>query len=532
MTSPEKLLAWIERRPPQLWRLLALAIFTGLSIYVWWQASLVIDGVRYFWLDDDQMISMRYARFLAHGEGLVWNPGERVEGYSNLLWTLLMALIHWLPIPANLIALPVKLLAWLAGCGLILTSEQLLLRFWPKPGLARPALLIALALHIDVVFWSANGFETTLLAALFVLVIVRLLDERERSPRPLTYFLLALIPLVRSDALHVWAAAAVVAVGLSTTWRDRWQIGLVLGLALLPAGFHFLFRYAYYGDWFPNTYYLKVVGIPGLAQIGLDYLVRFIRFNGLPALLALIGLVVYPDKKKWLLGATFVVAGAYSIRVGGDTFRFGRFLAHLLPLLFVLALAPLQKLTARKWLQLAGLALFFVGAAGTSVRRFDYVSFNGSPLLTIPTALAIREHTMPDARVAVLAAGIVPYFSERYTIDLLGKSDPYIAKLDPAPRWEGPSWMGHNKFDIDYSLALGPDVVVTQLPYEWVSDDAWIEAQLAETGRWWAVALVSNDTFITRYRHNPVPLDFFLTYGSIHVNADSAKVQDLSHWRP
>src|SRR5215470_15559653 len=52
------------------------------------------DGRLAFALFDDAMVSMRYARNLAEGLGLVWNPGERVEGYTDLLWTLWMAAIH------------------------------------------------------------------------------------------------------------------------------------------------------------------------------------------------------------------------------------------------------------------------------------------------------------------------------------------------------------------------------------------------------------------------------------------------------
>ena len=43
---------------------------------------------------DDAFISFRYAEHLAMGHGLVWNPGEHVEGYTNFLWTLLMTLPH------------------------------------------------------------------------------------------------------------------------------------------------------------------------------------------------------------------------------------------------------------------------------------------------------------------------------------------------------------------------------------------------------------------------------------------------------
>ena len=38
---------------------------------------------------DDTFISLRYAQNLWDGHGLVFNPGDRVEGITNLLWTLL-----------------------------------------------------------------------------------------------------------------------------------------------------------------------------------------------------------------------------------------------------------------------------------------------------------------------------------------------------------------------------------------------------------------------------------------------------------
>ena len=56
------------------------------------QLSTVYEGRRYYCLNDDAMISMRFADNLAAGHGLVWNPGEYVQGYTNLGWTLWMAL--------------------------------------------------------------------------------------------------------------------------------------------------------------------------------------------------------------------------------------------------------------------------------------------------------------------------------------------------------------------------------------------------------------------------------------------------------
>ncbi|HYW79258.1 MAG TPA: hypothetical protein VE890_06750, partial [Thermoguttaceae bacterium] len=42
-------------------------------------------------IQDDAFISFRYAEHLAEGKGPVYNEGERVEGYTNFLWTMLIA---------------------------------------------------------------------------------------------------------------------------------------------------------------------------------------------------------------------------------------------------------------------------------------------------------------------------------------------------------------------------------------------------------------------------------------------------------
>ena len=43
------------------------------------------------WLCDDAFISFRYADHLARGLGLVFNVGERVEGYTSFLWVVTSA---------------------------------------------------------------------------------------------------------------------------------------------------------------------------------------------------------------------------------------------------------------------------------------------------------------------------------------------------------------------------------------------------------------------------------------------------------
>src|SRR5206468_2965600 len=60
-----------------------------------WRSRFDLDGELYFGLFDDALISMRFARNLAAGHGLVWNAGQApVEGYTNFLWTVWMAVLH------------------------------------------------------------------------------------------------------------------------------------------------------------------------------------------------------------------------------------------------------------------------------------------------------------------------------------------------------------------------------------------------------------------------------------------------------
>jgi hypothetical protein len=86
-------------------------------------------------------------------------------------------------------------------------------------------------------------------------------------------------------------------------------------------------------------------------------------------------------------------------------------------------------------------------------------------------ALSIKQTTTPQARVAVIWAGIIPYFSERPPVDLLGKNDRTIA-YGPNQPFEPPPfdffasapvaycWPGHTKRDYRYSVGeLSPDLI-------------------------------------------------------------------------
>src|SRR3954453_10272882 len=138
------------------------AVFIG-------RTSFDIGGRADFALFDDAMISMRYARHLVDGHGLVWNPGQYVEGYSNFLWTLWMAAIHVLPIPDSATSLAVMVseaIVLLLGVVVVGRIPRLIA---PGSPLVPPVAMLLAGLYYPLVFWSLRGMEVGLASLLISL---------------------------------------------------------------------------------------------------------------------------------------------------------------------------------------------------------------------------------------------------------------------------------------------------------------------------------------------------------------------------
>ncbi|MEX2658830.1 MAG: hypothetical protein WD232_03960 [Acidimicrobiales bacterium] len=517
-----------------LWLTLAVSLCSSLAFV--WRSGFEVDGERYFSLFDDGMISLTYARTLAEGHGLVWFPGaDQVEGYTNLAWTLWMALLHLVPVPTA----KVSLLVMLSGVGVLL-ADLVVVRAIARrvlSGLPHAAALAVwlVALSYPLVYWTLRGMEVGLVALLIscaVLLALRLRDRFSAGDVALLALVMVLGALTRTDAIAPLGLVALFAAWQPARGRVVVAATGIGGLAAAFAG-HTLFRIAYYDEALPNTYYLKLGGVElgerltrGVAALG--YSTALQLWAGLAFAVLLLVLHRRPDPAVWLLAAVFAVQAAYSMYVGGDAWEWmgysNRYLATGLPVLMTLAAGgiaavvaaprPLQHRAAaalavvasvvvalqlrQTWLPLrllqaeprsAGLAVVatvlvpLVVVAATRIRWSpgpaaallaaavvlaangqafgEWVSTGGA---AVPDdarmaryALALRDSTEPDAVIAVVWAGALPYFSERPAVDLLGKSDPVIAHLPPR---DVPLRPGHTKWDYDYSiLALQPDVV-------------------------------------------------------------------------
>jgi len=454
--------------------LLAVAALFYLGFII--GTSFVIKGERYFTLVDDAMISMRYGKHLAGGHGLVWNIGEKpVEGFTNLGWTLYMAVLHLFPMPASKISLAVMFTSGailLANIVVVYKISDLLL---PHSKYGPTLAAIITAFYFPLVFWSLRGMEVGLLTLLIDLGIFLSISK---SKAIIVGFLLALAILIRIDA----AISAVLIVSYLFIKNKR--------SAAVPAVFILIttlailwFQRTYFGDFLPTTYYQKMTGytVWERAEHGLLVFNQFAtRDTLLLFFFSITGLFFYKQGRNLellLFLGIFLAQCAYSIYIGGDyaepeTNAANRFITLGMPALIILfgwmtgriltdlaTALPQSALSHYRMNPAIPLALMFVLLISAEP-WFSY-AIDNAPLLKadvrrVKLGLFIGENTSPKAVIAVHAAGQIPYYSDRTTIDLLGLNDPETAK-GPG---HGEFYPGHNKWNYEHGITqLQPDLI-------------------------------------------------------------------------
>ncbi len=486
----------------------AFLLYAGVFIY---RTSFVVAGERYFSLFDDAMVSMRYARNLAHGSGLVWNAGgPRVEGYTNLLWTLYMALIHRLPVSAARISLIIQVTSAAALAANLYVVRRIALAISKGSVAVTWGALMLTAFYLPLNFWSLQGMEVgvlVLFTSVAVLLAIRTFETGAFSP--LLYVVLAVSILVRPDMVIPSAAmCAFMAVG-DRGHRGRHLVWGTMAL-VIPSGAHVALSMAYYGELLPNTYYLKLTGVAAAVRIarGAYVLARFIWRMNVVLFLLPFALALRRDRRILLLLTLFAAQAAYSVYVGGDAWEYwggsNRYISIAMPGFFVL-LAEALRVVAATFGRPVEFFAVAMACAVISVNSIHGPDALGELLLVRPplhtgpggenqddveTALAIRGSTTADATIAVMRAGTIPYFSERPAIDLLGKSDRRVAReparLPPGRRAAISAFRpGHVKFDFAYSIAqLAPDMILQLRRREPLASahlDGYVEVSLGDT---------------------------------------------------
>jgi len=315
---------------------------------------------------------------------------------------------------------------------------------------------------------------------------------------------LALAFLTRPDAAVPIAVIMIFrAIGLIK--KPGWLRPLLIEAGIL-AGFVVgltLFRLAYYGVPFPNTYYLKVSGVPLGVRLegGIVYIQPFLTTIAFPLAIALFSALTNWNRRFTLMLSLVLAGLAYQVYVGGDPFVYWRMLVPYAIFLLVVIVSEGFKLTSlaikeraektKKGFPQGSLTARILPTATVLLwvafltwhfnwkEREEILLDKKAPTVVangrnVQIALALADITTPEATLGVTWAGAIPYYAERNAVDFLGKSDKYIAALPPhiSPKPSKKKMRtipGHNKFDLNYSIKkLKPTYVQTMT---WAQQD-------------------------------------------------------------
>jgi hypothetical protein len=425
---------------------------------------------------DDAYISFRYISNLVEGHGLVYNPGERVEGYSNLLWMVLLLVPAWVGLDLPTTAVAVGFLVGAGTLWLVYDSGRVVL------GLDRLAALTACAALTAMgawTFWVAAGLESPLFA-LLLLALWRTYESAagERWGPFALSTLAALLALTRPEGIVAMPAVAVALLVHRRVGLGRVVTGAVPFVVLV--GGQILWRLSYYGQLVPNTYFAKVDSTWASTWRGVLYLWDYLRDEHVLYLLplVLIGLWAAPRRNPMRSLALILVAYfGFVVYAGGDGLYKYRFAAHVAPLL-ALALAGgvarIASFTPRAAAATLGLATLSVLVLLPPTRSDDF--FMGMPLDRMragehrwgAVGTWIEHNSPPDTFIATNVAGRLPFLSRRRALDMLGLCDPVVART-PTDH-AGTGYAGHERAAPGYVLESRPDLiyvsVLDALPFQ------------------------------------------------------------------
>ncbi|MCP4035528.1 MAG: hypothetical protein GY733_01215, partial [bacterium] len=442
-------------------RIILVTLQLAYGFYFIFRSSMDVDGVRYFMLFDDAMISMSYARTFVAGEGLVWFPGaDPVQGFTNPLWTLLMALTQLVPLAPRMASVPVQILGVILVPLSAICCEATARIVFPDLR-ASWIVLLLVGFYFPLFQWSGLGMEAGLITFLLSLSVYCVTwTTAQKRLHPLTFWALGAGILTRFDfsiLAFVCAGFAIHALRTRPALRRKAMAGAA-GLALLMAVIC-LAQWAYYGDPLPNTYALKL-GVPlsvrlhaGLAS-NHAFALSFSYLLLACAAAILIVRRVEPAMACFLL-ALVSTALLYNLYAGGDAWEWGahanRFQLPVVPIAFIALAGAIESLADRIAGNPSLARVACVGLAALVLLRvhsgsaLDFASVRSNlrdaallaPVMNrephdlpyLKAGLLLRDATTRPLRVAVSSAGITPFVLGRGTfVDLLGKSDRVIAR--------------------------------------------------------------------------------------------------------
>lgn len=426
-------------------RPLGLAVCAAASAVLCWaySGSLV----------DDAYIVFRYADHLLAGMGPVFNPGERVEGFTSPLWLLLLA-------GSRAAGAGYEASVAFVGAAFAIATVLLTGRLATRVAGYSIAALVApayLALHPGHAMWAVHGLETALFACLVAAVFLAWTSDAPGAARR-AGLLLGVAFWTRPEAGLV---ALVLAASALARGEKRRAVALI-GWCAVPAIPLVAARLAYFGALTPNTFQAKSGGGWGRVMFGLGYARLFVQTH--IAIVVLAGVAAWKafrgtEAPRVVTDAVAVGAAwsVYVVAVGGDAFPGFRFWLPILPPAAVVASWGLGAIRSERTraVAAAGVILTVLFPVADVHREWSTGRAFTEKMTTAGTWLG--THAPRGTWIAVNYVGALPYFAGLPTIDMLGLTDPVIAGTPIAGRFRFP---GHAKGNGASVLDRRPGIIL------------------------------------------------------------------------
>lgn len=478
VSSPGSVMNAITRRS------LLLLLPLGFFLYACWRLSPHTL--------DDAYISMQYAKELLEGNGLVFTKGVVVEGFSNPLWVLLLALLGALQIPLVMAAKGVGVLCGVVTIALTAWLVQALHKeptkapkkgtkpkgassFWLRDfGVASCVAASLVAIHPGTAYYAVAGLETSLFAMLVLLGVclhVNDVQEHGQPSQAWCYLPLGFAAITRPEGplflvlmvlfrLSGWSSADVKAREDSAPLARLKAEAPLLGASFAIPLAWFLFRIVYFGKPLPNTFYAKPGTFWEYPTRAFGYISEFFLYHTGPAsqtknllqlasILAawvlsvclLFGLVraLLPDKKRRFSLLLYVLCVSYIgfvFYTGGDWMTQHRFFQPIIPMLYALALVGLTGLSERWQRMVFGATLFacmlHAQHAGLFWQRLEanrMIDHAHRSQNNVKMAKWLDKHLPKGASIVTDEVGAVGYFTSLKVLDYWGLVTPSVTKI-------------------------------------------------------------------------------------------------------
>lgn len=486
------------------------AALAGLIILIF---LFVINILKTRFIQDDAFIFFRYVKNFVNGNGLVFNTGERVEGYTSFLWVTLLSGIEKInkifSLEFSLESIAQCLSVFFGIVVLVLTFIlSRMIGSYEKESKGKfinniyellPVMLMAFS--TPLIYWSASAMETSFFISLLLLSIIFYLKGNKDKPNYPFVIISVINSLLRPEGMIFFALIILHKIYAEYIKEQNHKsiqrfaksishsIKIEVLLFLIPISVFLLFRLIYYGYLLPNTFYAKTEFNFQFIKRGIDYFLDFAKTNLLFGIFFVIPIayLIYSKKLKqyslflWLIFSWIVLV----VLIGGDVLPIHRFFIQIMPLIYILFIQSIfemiQSFIHRLQIKTIIEISFIIFIVGYSI--FNY-GINKEEMMikrSYESGLVkkmkiyaewiekqdknklVGKNNNYEFTVAMSTIGSFSYNANVRVIDLVGLTDSYIAhhpKEVEGIDEELPILWKERHYNAEYVLDQKPDYII------------------------------------------------------------------------